>query len=56
MSDHQHQPVSLVGLLVLAALVVIFLVVIWLIGAAFAQAEPVFTLNKGNRVSLTAFF
>lgn len=37
MLDHEHKPVSLVGLLLLVAATLIFLVAIWTIGSAFAR-------------------
>jgi len=48
MSEHQHQPVSLVGLLLLAAVALIFLAAIWLIGAAFAQTGTELALHYGG--------
>ncbi|UXN63268.1 MULTISPECIES: hypothetical protein [Phyllobacterium] len=37
MSERDHQPVTITGLLLLAAIALIFLIAIWLIGSAFAQ-------------------
>jgi hypothetical protein len=37
MSEQDHQPVTITGLLLLAAIALIFLIAIWLIGTAFAQ-------------------
>ncbi len=39
MLDNDPQPVSLTGLLILAAITIIFLVIVWLIGSAFVRPE-----------------
>ena len=56
MSEHDHKPVSLVGLLLLAVVTLVFLAAVWLIGAAFAKSEPDLAMqNRWNRAGLTAF-
>jgi hypothetical protein len=57
MFEHDHQPVTLAGLLLLAAIALIFLTVIWLIGTAFARAGTEFTYdqNAWNQVTIFAF-
>ena len=42
MSENDHQPVKLTGVLLLAAVALVFLAVIWLIGTAFAQTTIVY--------------
>lgn len=37
MMDNDHKPVTLTGLLLLAAIALIFLVIVWLIGSAFVK-------------------
>jgi len=39
MSENDHQPVKLTGLLLLAAIALVFLAVIWLIGTASRGQE-----------------
>ncbi|NTS30419.1 hypothetical protein HQ945_04055 [Phyllobacterium sp. BT25] len=46
MPEHEHRPVSVVGLILLCAATLIFLVVIWLVGSAFARSEPHFTQSE----------
>ena len=42
MSENDHQPVKFTGLLLLAAVALVFLAVIWLIGTAFARTTIVY--------------
>ncbi|EJN03105.1 hypothetical protein [Phyllobacterium sp. YR531] len=49
MLDNDHQPVKLTGLLVLAAIAVIFLIIVWLIGSAFVQPEDAPALQSWNK-------
>lgn len=39
MLDNDQQPVQLTGLLFLAAIAVIFLIIVWLIGSTFVRPE-----------------
>jgi hypothetical protein len=57
MSKHDHQPVTLAGLLLLAAIALIFLAVVWLIGTAFARAGTEFSFNRSpwNQEAIFAF-
>jgi hypothetical protein len=57
MSEHDHPPVTLAGLLLLAAIALIFLTVIWLIGTAFAGQETEFCFNRSpwNQEAIFAF-
>jgi hypothetical protein len=38
MSENDRQPVKFVGVLLLAAILLAFLVLVWLVGAAFARS------------------
>ncbi|WP_271892920.1 hypothetical protein [Candidatus Phyllobacterium onerii] len=42
MSENDHQPVKLTGVLLLAAVALVFLAVIWLIGTTFARTTIVY--------------
>jgi hypothetical protein len=57
MPEQNHQPVTIAGLLLLAAIALLFLTVIWLIGSAFARAgtELSYDQNSWNQRSLIAF-
>lgn len=54
MLDNDHKPIKLAGLLLLAAIALIFLVIVWLIGSAFVQSKtPVnATSTNSSRVIL----
>jgi hypothetical protein len=39
MLDNDHQPVKFTGLLFLAAIAVIFFIIVWLIGSAFVRPK-----------------
>jgi hypothetical protein len=56
MSEHDHQPVTIAGLLLLAAIALIFLIAIWLIGMAFAQkgTEAAAYPDRWNQLSIWA--
>lgn len=49
MLDNDHQPVKLTGLLVLAAIAVIFLIIVWLVGSAFVQPESAPAQQSWNK-------
>ncbi len=56
MSENDHQPVKVTGLLLLAAIALVFLAVIWLIGTAFARTGIVYgggdTMERMTSVSV----
>lgn len=39
MLDNDHKPVKLTGLLLLAAILLVFLVIVWLVGSAFVRPQ-----------------
>lgn len=49
MLDNDHQPVKLTGLLFLAAIAVIFLIIVWLIGSAFVRSETALASQNWNQ-------
>jgi hypothetical protein len=51
MSENDHQPVKLTGLLLLAAIALVFLAVIWLIGTAFARTGIVYGGDTMERMT-----
>ena len=51
MSENDHQPVKLTGVLLLAAVALVFLAVIWLIGTAFARTEIVYAGSTTERMT-----
>ncbi|UXN61027.1 hypothetical protein [Phyllobacterium zundukense] len=51
MSENDHQPVKLTGVLLLAAIALVFLVVIWLIGTAFARTGIVYVGSATERMT-----
>ncbi|RCW87810.1 hypothetical protein C7476_101579 [Phyllobacterium bourgognense] len=54
MSENDHRPVKLTGVLLLAAIALVFLVVVWLIGTAFAQTGIVYVGNPTERMTYTS--
>ncbi|MHC1549926.1 hypothetical protein [Phyllobacterium sp. K27] len=52
MLDNDHQPVKLTGLLFLAAIAVIFLVIVWLIGSTFVRSETELALQSWNQLGM----
>ncbi len=51
MSENDHQPVKLTGILLLAAVALVFLAVIWLIGTAFARTTIVHDGSTTERMT-----
>ncbi|MEP7455935.1 hypothetical protein [Phyllobacterium sp. SB3] len=49
MLDNDHQPVKLTGLLFLAAIALVFLLIVWLIGSAFVPEEATPTAQSWNQ-------
>ena len=42
MSEHDHRPVTFAGVLLLTAVALIFLAIVWAVGAAFARTGIAF--------------
>lgn len=42
MSEHNHRPVTLTEVLLLTAVALLFLAIVWAVGAAFARTEVAF--------------
>jgi hypothetical protein len=51
MSENDHQPVKLTGVLLLAAVALVFLAVIWLIGTAFARTGIAYGRSTTERMT-----
>lgn len=49
MLDNDHQPVKLTGLLFLAAIALVFLLIVWLIGSAFVPEEASPIMQSWNQ-------